>query len=227
MTKLTNTLAFVAASVLATACTDTLAPPPNTPPPGSTSGDESNTFDHQNDGISPWDLLDRLSQEGPPEYTSHIHSCVKVRYATLGHVLTSLGINPANTTALSAGDLYTNGYAALGGPNYANRIRENIGIMTSGASREFDIFAAGAPEVIAAFDPTTGVLAMPGGRCAGATLFDATNACQPSGLTCLLGVPASASQLEYCNLTIQNASDINTGKQLAVAAMLAAAYTCE
>src|SRR5437588_8572530 len=136
MTRLVNTLAILAASVLASACTDDLSPP-NTPPPGSTSGDQSTTFDHENNTISPWDLLDRLEKEGPPRYTSHVHSCPKVRYATLGTVLSNVGINPANGTMLSAGDLYANGYNALGGPNYAARVRENISITTSGASREF------------------------------------------------------------------------------------------
>src|SRR6266513_1407708 len=149
MTRLSNTLAILAASVLASACTDDLSPP-NTPPPGSTSGDQSTTFDHENNTISPWDLLDRLEKEGPPRYTSHVHSCPKVRYKTLGNVLASVGVNVANATNLSGGQLYTSGYNALGGPNYANRIRENIGITTSGASREFDIFAAAADEIIAA-----------------------------------------------------------------------------
>src|SRR3954463_4342272 len=150
MSRFGYTLAILASSVLASACTDDLTPT-NTPPAGSTSGDQTSTFDHDNSGISPWDLLDRLTKEGPPRYTSHMHSCAKVRYRTLGNVLTSLGVNAANATALSAGDLYVNGFNALGGPNYANRIRENIGITTSGASREFDIFAAAADEVINAF----------------------------------------------------------------------------
>jgi len=223
MSRIGYTLAILASSVLASACTDDLTPT-NTPPSGSTSGDESTTFDHDNSGISPWELLDRLTQEGPPRYTSHMHSCAKVRYKTLGNVLTSLGINAANGTALSAGDLYTNGFNALGGPNYANRIRENIGITTSGASREFDIFAAAADEVINAFgNPQSALMT----RCPGATLFDANNACQPSGITCLIGTPATSSHLDFCNLTITSASDVATGKRLAVAAMLAAAYTCE
>jgi len=223
MSRIGYTLAILASSVLASACTDDLTPT-NTPPSGSTSGDESTTFDHDNSGISPWELLDRLTQEGPPRYTSHMHSCAKVRYKTLGNVLTSLGINAANGTALSAGDLYTNGFNALGGPNYANRIRENIGITTSGASREFDIFAAAADEVINAFgNPQSALMT----RCPGATLFDANNACQPSGITCLIGTPATSSHLDFCNLTITSASDVATGKRPAVAAMLAAAYTCE
>ena len=81
----------------------------NTPPPGSTSGGEDTTFDHMNDGISPWELVDRLTKEGPPRYTSHVHSCSKVRYATLGNVLRSVGVNTDATDAVSAGALYRGG----------------------------------------------------------------------------------------------------------------------
>jgi hypothetical protein len=127
----------------------------------------------------------------------------------------------ATPPGLSAGDLYKTGFNALGGPNYANRIRENIGITTSGASKEFDIFAAAAPEVIAAFGANTVA------RCPGATLFDAANTCRPEGITCLIGAPATSRHLDYCNLTVSSASTPDLGKRLAVAAMLAAAYTCE
>ncbi|HUJ63813.1 MAG TPA: hypothetical protein VLX92_35175 [Kofleriaceae bacterium] len=217
------TLAILAASVLAPACTDDL-PPPNVPPPGSTSGGDGTTFDHDNNQISPWDLLNRLSVEGPPEYTAHMHECPKVRYRTLGHVMASLGMNPTNTTQLSAGELYTDGYNALGGPNYAARVRENIAITTSGASKEFDIFAAGVNEVQTAISGSTGTLA----RCPGAVLFDpTTNACQTSGLECMLGVPPTPDHINYCNLTVTKASSVAEGKSLAVAAILAAAYTCE
>jgi len=220
MSRFGYTLAILASTVLASACTDETDP--TTPPPtGSTSGDESTTFDHDNSGISPWELLERLQQEGPPSYTSRVHSCPKVRYKTLGNVLASFGVNIANTTALSAGDLYRNGFNALGGPNFDNRIRENIGITTSGASREFDIFAAGAQETIDAF--TNNTIA----RCPGAQLFDVNNTCKPEGITCLIGVPATSQHLNYCNLTVSSASDVTVGKRLAVASMLAAAYTCE
>lgn len=220
------TLAILASSVLASACTDDGAiDTDNAPPAGSTSGTEDTTFDHDNgDYISPWELLDRLQKEGPPRYTSKVHSCAKVRYKTLGTVLSQVGMassTAATPPALSAGDLYKTGFNALGGPNYANRIRENIAITTSGASREFDIFAAGAQEVIDAF--TNNTIA----RCPGAQLFDANNTCQPSGITCLIGVPATAQHINYCNLTVTTASDVTVGKRLAVADMLAAAYTCE
>ncbi len=220
MSRFGYTLAILASSVLASACTDDVTTP-DEQPTGSTSGNEESTFDHENDYISPWELLDRIAKEGPPRYTSKVHSCPKIRYRTLGEVLRGVGINPATTTALSAGDLYRNGMNALGGPNYANRIRENISITTSGASREFDIFAAGADEVITAFTNNTV------GRCPNVQLFDASNACRPEGLTCLLGVPATTRHLEFCNLTVRSATDPTVGKRLAVAAILAAANTCE
>jgi len=191
----------------------------NQPPSGSTAGNEDTTFDHENDGYSPWELIDRLAKEGPPRYTSHVHSCPKVRYATLGNVLRSVGINPANATNLSAGQLYTSGFNAMGGPNFANRIRENIGVTTSGSSRMFDVFAAGADEVITQMPNLA--------RCNGASMFDANNQCRADGITCLIGQPATVAHLDFCNLTVTSASDVTVGKRIAVAAILAAAYTCE
>ena len=196
----------------------------NPPPSGGTSsGEEENTFDHMNDGISPWELVDRLTKEGPPRYTSHMHSCAKIRYATLGNMLRSLGVNTANATALSAGRLYTDGYSAMGGANFDNRIRENISVTTSGASREFDIFAAAAPEIITAI-PTLARCQTAGTP---AVLFDAGNVCQPSGITCLIGVPATQAHIDLCNASVTGASTVDIGKRLAVAVLLAAAHNCE
>jgi hypothetical protein len=80
------TLAILASSVLASACTDDGAiDTENQPPSGSTSGGEDTTFDHDNgDYISPWELLDRLQKEGPPRYTFRVHLCAKVCYCMLG-----------------------------------------------------------------------------------------------------------------------------------------------
>ena len=64
-------------------------------------------------------------------------------------------------------------------------------------------------------------------RCPGAQLFDAANTCRPDGITCLIGQPATSRHLDYCNLTVSTASNATVGKRLAVAALLAAAYTCE
>jgi hypothetical protein len=223
-----NILFFAAVSSLGlVACVDnTLSedpPPPSDTVPGTAGAGEDNTFDHENDGISPWELVDRLTKEGPPRYTSHVHSCSKVRYANLGNILTSIGIDTSNTQNLSAGQLYSSGFNAMGGPNYDNRIRESINVSTSGASRMFDIFAAGADEVITSMPTLT--RCMSGGQ--PAVLFDANNVCQKSGITCLIGTPATDAHVSLCNLSVTSASTPDTGKRLAVATILAAAYTCE
>jgi len=221
MTRIANSL-FLVATIVACTGIDDSAPEDPGLPAGSTTGGADTTYDHDNSGVSPWELIERLQKVGPPRYSSHLHGCVKMRVDTLGRVLTSLGVDVDNATPLSAGQLYRDGGNALGGPNFENRIRENIGISTSGASRLFDIFAAGADEIIAAVPNLE--------RCkvngVSAQLFDG-NACRLDGLTCLLGVPPQAAHVELCNITIQNASDPTVGKRLAVASMLAAAHTCE
>lgn len=194
-----------------------------TPPPGNTTGSDTNTFDHDNNQISVWDLIDRLTKEGPPSFSSQMHGCTKPRYSTLGNILTSVGVNVGNTTQLSAGQLYTSGGPSMGAPNYGARVRENLSVTTSGASRQFDIFAAGATEIINAV-PTLERCKVGG---VAPVLFDAQNQCHVEGLSCIIGMQASADHVALCNLTIQKASTPDIGKRLAVAAIMAAAYTCE
>lgn len=222
---MTNKLTILVASLGLAACggVDDGTTPDNELPPGSTTGGDGSTFDHDNSGFNPFDLLDRLAEEGPTRFTSRVHSCPKVRVKTLGNVLRSLGVNMGEAGAVSAAGLYNSGFNALGGPNYANRIRENINITTSSASREFDIFAAASDQIITNINTLE--------RCkvngVGAELFDASNACRIDGITCLIGTPAQAAHLDFCNITVTSAADIATGKRIAVAALLAAAYTCE
>jgi hypothetical protein len=221
MSRIGYTLAILASSVLASACTDDLPSGTQDQTSGTTSGGAGDTFDHDDTGqISPWDLLNRLETQGPPEYTARVHSCAKVKYKSLLNVLTGVGADMTGSAAATAGELYTDGASALGVANYPNRIRENIAITTSGMSREFDIFAAAAPSIITAFAANTIT------RCPGAQLFDA-NGCRADGISCLLGVNATGQHVDYCNLTIQNASSPTLGQTMAVAAILAAAYTCE
>jgi hypothetical protein len=226
MTKLGFKMTILVASFGAVACStdvDDETTDTNQPPSGSTSGSEESTFDHMNDGYSPWELIDRLAKEGPPKYTSRVHACPKVRFATLGNVLRSVGVNTANTANLSAGQLYNSGFNAMGGPNFQNRIRENIAVTTSGASRMFDVFAAAADEIINGMPNLE--------RCkvggVGAVMFDANNQCRADGITCLIGQPAQPAHLDFCNLTVTSASDVTVGRRIAVAAIMAAAYTCE
>lgn len=233
MIRLGSTLTLLigaSLAVAASACTNTIDEPgpgsdQNTSTAGATTGSVDNTFDHDTEELSIWDLINRQKVEGPPSFTSHMHSCPKVRYANLANVLTSVGVNIKSTTQFSAGALYQAAASAEGTANYANRIRENISVTTSGASAMFDIFAAAAPEVEAKLQT------LPRCQQAGVAippLFDpTTNQCNIDAITCLIGVPATQSHVALCNKAVTDASSTDIGKGIAVAALLAAAYTCE
>jgi len=221
---------LLGASLGLAACSDSIETPSGDDQPGGdttsggTTGSNGNTFDHENDGISVWDLINRLSVEGPPSFTSHMHSCSKVRYATLGNVLTSLGVNLADTTKYSAGQLYTAASTSMGIANYAQRVRETISVSASASSSTFDILAAAAPAITTAL--TTSARCQVNGV-AGPALFDANNQCNIDAISCLIGQPATQGHVDICNLSVTKASTTDIGKTIAVAALLAAAYTCE
>lgn len=171
----------------------------------------------------PFDELERIQRDGPPRYTSRVHGCAKMRYATLGNVLASRGVDLAATGELAAGRLYAGSKQALGAANYAARARENIEVGLATTAKIFDIYAQAAPEIIAnlARRPECQLQGI------GAQLFDAANHCLADGVSCLIGVPATAAHLEICNQTVGGAADVETGKRLAVAVLAAAAHLCE
>jgi len=167
----------------------------------------------------PWQELERTEREGPPRYTSRLHSCAKMRVATFGNVLASRGVDLAATGELSAGRIYTTSASALGAANYAARVRETSELGIATAAKLFDIYLQAAPEIIANLPQRA--------ACAGAQLFDAANRCDARGFSCLMGIPATTEHLAVCNETVRRAADLETGKQLAVAVLAAAAHTCE
>jgi len=167
----------------------------------------------------PYAELERLQREGPPRYASRVHSCAKMRYLTLGNVLASRGVDLGATGELAAGNIYATSGPALGNSNYAARVRETIELGLATTAKLFDIYVQAAPEMIANLASRA--------ECSGAQLFDAANHCVADGVSCLLGVPATAVHLEVCNQTIARAADVETGKRLAVAVLAAAAHTCE
>jgi hypothetical protein len=166
----------------------------------------------------PWAVLEREQREGPPRYTSRIHNCAKIRYATFGRMLASRGVDLTRTDATSAGAIYNGSAQALGAPNYFARIRENLELGVSFAARTFEIYLQAAPEIIAnlATSPACGV-----------PMFLADGRCNAAGITCLIGVPATAAHLDICNTMVARATDVATGQALAVAAIASAANTCE
>ena len=60
---------------------------------GLTSGGQGNTFFHDNgEDTDPFAVLQRIQEQGPPEISTRMHSCMKMKYATVGNVLAKLGV---------------------------------------------------------------------------------------------------------------------------------------
>ena len=167
----------------------------------------------------PYEELERIQREGPPRYASRVHGCSKMRYLTLGNVLASRGVALGAAGEVSAGRIYREGRSALGAPNYAARIRENVELGLATTSKVFDIFVQAAPEIMASMPLRP--------DCGGAALFDAAGRCTTDGVSCLIGVPATATHLQICVQTVARAADADSGRRLAVAVLAAAAHTCE
>jgi hypothetical protein len=174
-------------------------------------------------GEDPWTALEREKREGPPRYASRLHSCSKMRVATLGQLLASRGVDLAATDELSAGAIYRSSTVALGAPKYIDRVRETTELGIATASKLFDIYVQAAPEIMA--NLPTRPACMKGTT--PAQLFDANNKCVASGFSCLMGIPATPEHLAICNETVKRATDIETGKRMAVALLAASAHTCE
>ena len=63
--------------------------------------------------------------------------------------------------------------------------------------------------------------------CPGTALLDQTGNFTKDGISCILGKPATADHVTLANQVISEASDLPTGQQVALAALLEAAQTCE
>ncbi len=196
--------------------------PEEQPDPADTSGGEDNTFEHPG-GPDIWDYLDRLAEEGPPEFSARMHSCPKMTYSRIGNILASRGVDLGANGGLAAGSLWSEGGPALGAPQLEVRSRESTEITTAAAAKLFDIFAQAAPEIIAAM-PTLEACTVGG---VPTEMFTAEGACTVDGITCLTGIPATVTHLELCNEMVNRASTTTKGQEIAVAALAAAAHTCE
>jgi hypothetical protein len=176
-------------------------------------------------GISDPAVVQATSQViGSPEVVARLHSCSKIPYASLGGLLASRGVNiqPAakgSSGPATAGTIYAEGAAALGIADYAGRVPEMVLASTSAMAKEFDIFVAAAAEVQANLSTTT--------ACPGVTIADANGVFTLDGISCIMGKPATPAHVTLANQLVQAAPDVNTGVQLAIAALLEAAHTCE
>ena len=210
-------------------------------PPGGTftsSKDPGNTFDHFNDPGSsgtkdPFEILKERAQEGPPEVRTRLHSCTKIAYASLGTMLTALGVNLAAVSTgpgpKTAGELYKTGGDALGVAKYDAREPESSFHTTASATKLFDIFVQAAPEIIANIQSQAACKYNGTGK----PMFDATTGkCVYESLSCIMGRPATIDDLAICNLLVGQAAagdmaDLTIKRDIAVAVFLSAAHTCE
>jgi hypothetical protein len=229
-TSTTTTTGSTANDPAATTASNNLNDPTGTDNPNNTQGGTTDTFDHDStQTIDPFQVLANIEQEGPPEFATRMHSCGKMKYATLGNVLADLGVNVANKTATSAGAMYTAGAGALGQPIYANRIPESAALSTSGAEKMYDIFVAAAPETITAM-PTIARCMVAG---TATNMFDTTGAnCTSAGIACLTGAPSTQAQQDLCDAavasdTTDKIGNYTVGQIIAVASLLSAAHSCE
>jgi len=194
---------------------------------GDSLAAEGNTQHHFQDpntgenGITnPQEVHVMDAQVGSPEVVARLHSCAKIPYVTLGAILASRGVNmAAAATGQTAGGLYKTGAAALGMANYAGRVPEAIIASTASMAKQFDILVAASSEVQKNLTNSK--------ACPGVTIADATGKFSKDGISCIMGKPATDAHVTLANQLVTQAADVNTGVQLATAALLEAAHTCE
>jgi hypothetical protein len=197
--------------------------------PNQTAAGEKNTFDHAHESIGGengiTDIPLRVRDEaaiGTPDQVARLHGAQKISYVALGTMLTDFGVSltatAAGTAPMTAGQLYTAGKSALGAPIYKSRTPEMSTPSTSALAKEYDIFVAGAADIIANIGKST--------RCPGVVLVQNGQLTQ-DGISCLIGKPATAAHLTLANKLITDSGDPTKGPQIAVATLLAAAHISE
>lgn len=193
--------------------------------PSSGAAGEGNTFNHMaqsfggDNGVTdPQVVHMEEAVIGSPSDLARMHGAQKVTYSELATVLTGLGVNMQSTTAGLAGAIYAAGASALGAPIFASRVPEMSFPSTSSLAKEFDIFSAAAPEIVAGFATSP--------RCSGLTLVQ-NNQFTQEGLSCLMGKPAEQQHLDLANLCVTDATTPALGVEIAIATILAAAHTSE
>lgn len=201
-------------------------------PDQTAGGDEESTFNHAHESVGGengvTDIKARQAEEatiGSPEEVAHLHGVQKISYAALGKMLGDFGVelSPSGTGAdesgpLTAAELYTDGKQALGAPIYASRTPEMMVPSTSALAKEYDIFIAAAPEIIANIGQSK--------RCPGVVLVE-NQRLTSDGISCLIGKPATAEHVALANKMVGEAANPDQGISIAVATLLAAAHISE
>jgi len=131
----------------------------------------------------------------------------------------------------TAGFLYFTGKDALGVPKLDSRLGEKEEHSTASAMKMMDIFIQAAPQIIANISDSSKAPACTlNGK--NLPMFANDGSCVEESVSCLIGYPATDDHMLLCNLLIQKAkqgdqSDLIKKRNIAVAAMLAAAHSCQ
>ncbi|MBM4358054.1 MAG: hypothetical protein FJ096_08075 [Deltaproteobacteria bacterium] len=132
----------------------------------------------------------------------------------------------------TAGFLYFTGKDALGVPKLDSRLAEKEEHSTASAMRLMDLFIQSAPQIVANMgDPSKAPACTLNGK--NKPMFDPKDgSCVEESVSCLLGMPATDDHMLLCNLVVQKANqadqtDLTKKRNIAVAALLSAAHSCQ
>lgn len=136
------------------------------------------------------------------------------------------------TRPATPGFLYSTAHDAMGVPKLDSRQGEKDGHTTASAMKLFDIFIQAAPQIIANIDsPQLAPACTLNGQ--NPSMFDpGDGSCVEEAVSCLIGYPATDDHMLLCNLILDKANavdpaDVAIKRNIAVAAMLSAAHSCE
>jgi hypothetical protein len=193
--------------------------------PNGTQGGEDTTFDHSNDpgGAAPGAEFQppepqQIKMIGSPEVTSRLHACGKLTNASLGEFITSRALNGGNPQGTQGAQAIFNASAPqLGAANYPGRVPEAPFASTSAMAKMFDIYTMASYAAVGAnWAPPA---------CPDTKVIGADGKFTKDGISCLIGKPATDEYVAIANDAItKNPTD---GAKIAIAAMLAAAHTCQ
>lgn len=192
----------------------------------STTGSPGNDFPHNDGASAPGageETVDpaQVRAVGSPEVTSRLHGCGKLTVSSIGNILQTRNLMGGGRAQgeVSGLSLYNAGDspAALGAPNYSGRVPEAPFASTSATAKMFDIYTMASYDVLA---PDWEAPACPGVKVIGAD-----GRFTKDGISCLMGKPATDEHVAIANdAIIKNPTD---GAKIAIAALLAAAHTCQ
>jgi hypothetical protein len=188
--------------------------------PNSPAGGPNNTYNHDFSNPGSEQGITGDGDNGPVS-AARYHGCTKITYAALGAILKSRGVMATdnNNNALN---IYKNGASALGVANYGGRVPEALIGSTSAMAKQFDIFVAAAPEILANLATTT--------ACQGVDLAP-NGQFNRDGLSCITGTVATDEHVAVANQAVADAvkggATQAQGIQIAISAALEAAFTCE